>query len=261
MTEKKNNGIIAKLRGYGSFPVVVITSIVVILVLIFGLPTMRVVTSPPITEVIPASYADQPTDDGASLIVLGEYTSSTQGVAAANQNLMRACDALNGVTIGPGETFSFNSFIAGQFGNAIYGAEAGEDHDCSMCQLASTMYIASLKSGYTVTERHAHSSLVGYVPMGLDAWVHPGTADLKIVNTGTQSMSISIGVSQESITLRIIGYPVEAGRTYELISNIEELNAGTSDMIYHVDTIRQSLLNGEITNEETISTDEYPGGF
>ena len=52
-----------------------------------------------------------------------------------------------------------------------------------VCQVSTTLYNAVLRANLQVNERHNHMFTVGYVPLGTDAAVSYGYADLKFTNT------------------------------------------------------------------------------
>ena len=60
-----------------------------------------------------------------------------------------------------------------------------------ICQVSTTLYNAVLKANLEVTERHNHMFTVSYVPLGHDAAVSYGHADLVFTNTTSYPLRIN----------------------------------------------------------------------
>lgn len=131
-------------------------------------------------------------------------------------NIKLACKTLNGHIVAKGEEFSFNDKL-GNMGEAEgYKKALGFDSNGKdiqvfgggICQLSSTLYNAVLIAKLEVTERHAHSKRVHYVPKNKDATVFAGGPDLKfkntsdgdiIINASTDGYKVSVSLTQEKI--------------------------------------------------------------
>lgn len=104
-------------------------------------------------------------------------------------NIEKAAASLSGYLLKKGEVFSFN---------AVVGRAEKEDgyrktrilangrlvpgYGGGVCQVASTLYNALLRTEAEILERHPHSgyaSITAYVPPGLDAAVSYGSKDLR----------------------------------------------------------------------------------
>jgi vancomycin resistance protein YoaR len=110
--------------------------------------------------------------------------------ANRNHNIAKAASLIDGITIGPGEEFSFNRAVGERgFDQGYLPARVIADGRSEagvaggICQLSSTVYHAALLAGMSITERHPHSRPVQYTAPGLDATVAWGTLDLRWVNT------------------------------------------------------------------------------
>ena len=118
-------------------------------------------------------------------------TSSTEG---RNNNIVAAFEKINAnPVIKPGEIFSFNGLVGWRtekngfyqaieyaYGEPVMGWGGG------VCQSSTTIYIAALEAGLSITERVAHSLEVSYTTFGLDATVSMTDRrklDLKFKNT------------------------------------------------------------------------------
>lgn len=104
-------------------------------------------------------------------------------------NIRRAAEYLNGVTIGPGETLSFNQVVGPRTAERgfveapeILGDEMVPGLGGGVCQVASTLHGAAIFGGLEIISRRSHSRPTGYTPLGLDATVIYGEVDLKIRN-------------------------------------------------------------------------------
>ena len=72
-----------------------------------------------------------------------------------------------------------------------------------VCQVSTTLYNAVLRANLDVLERHNHMFTVGYVPLGMDAAVSYGYADLVFKNTTGYPLLIAADVYGNSLTFRI----------------------------------------------------------
>ena len=131
-------------------------------------------------------------------------------------NIKLACKQLNGHKVLVGEEFSFNNKL-GNMGEAEgYKKSIGFDSNGNkikmygggICQISSTLYNAVLIANLKVTERHAHSRRVYYVPKNKDATVYAGGPDFKfinnsdsdiIINASTDGYTVTVTLTQEKI--------------------------------------------------------------
>ena len=126
-------------------------------------------------------------------------------------NIQLAVNKLNGATVKPGETFSFNNYIGPRtketgyqeaiifdgHGNKTKGYGGG------ICQISSTLYNAVLASGLEVVERHEHSHEVPYIEAGKDATVSYGADDFKFKNNSNSSITIKASTSDDLLNIVI----------------------------------------------------------
>lgn len=105
-------------------------------------------------------------------------------------NIRTSMATVNGVSIAPGEVFSFNDYLGEVDGSTGYklelvikGDETVPEFGGGVCQVSSTVYRAALRTGLPIVERKPHSYAVSYyTPWGTDATVYPGVVDLKFQN-------------------------------------------------------------------------------
>lgn len=116
-------------------------------------------------------------------------------------NVRIACNAINGVVIHPGQTFSFNYFVGKRtydrgYKNApvIANGQVVEGIGGGICQVASTMFNAALYADAQIVERHQHALRNTYVPYGRDAAISWGSQDLKWKNTSKYAVKVYMRV-------------------------------------------------------------------
>ena len=141
-------------------------------------------------------------------------------------NIARASELLNGVDLGYGATFSFNTFVGERtpekgYQKAIVYAdgEVEADDGGGVCQVASTIYNAALYAEMDVTDRMEHRYLVSYVPGGLDATVYWGVQDFCFVNTTEYPIQIHASVSGGQVHISINGTD-DYGHSVRLSSSV-----------------------------------------
>ena len=127
-------------------------------------------------------------------------------------NIIRAASRIDGITIKPGQEFSFNDTV-GLCGVAqgyeraptIIDREIRPAWGGGVCQVSSTLYNAALLANLKITRRHAHSRTVRSVPPGRDATTAFGIADLCFVNTTSSPIRISARASETRLVMSILG--------------------------------------------------------
>lgn len=127
-------------------------------------------------------------------------------------NINKACEMINNKIVEPNEEFSFNETIGPM--NEAYGFKkaTGFDSDGNliqipgggMCQISSTLYNAVMLANLEVTERHAHSRRVNYVPADKDATIYYPTLDFKFLNNTDSKIKILAFTDNYSITITLI---------------------------------------------------------
>jgi vancomycin resistance protein YoaR len=127
-------------------------------------------------------------------------------------NIELATSALDGRTIAPGATFSFNDAVGER--TAAFGFEKSivlrdgmiaEGSGGGTCQVASTFHAAALLAGLDIVARAPHTRPSAYVRMGLDATVAFGSIDLKVKNPTESAVVIRARAAEGSIEVAIEG--------------------------------------------------------
>lgn len=126
-------------------------------------------------------------------------------------NIHVAASRINGVTLAPGQAFSYSLTILPRTvangygpGNVISGNTYVKGIGGGICQVSSTLNNAVLRAGIVPIERHAHSHDVGYLPAGMDATISGTALDYKFVNT--LAYPVTIGATAEGGVLTVALY-------------------------------------------------------
>jgi vancomycin resistance protein YoaR len=127
-------------------------------------------------------------------------------------NAQQASRLLNGTVVMPGQTFSFNK-KAGPYteGKGYLPVPLLNDEEIQdgvaggAVQVASTLYIAAVKSGFPVIERHNNTRPVGYLPPGYDAFVRDKDNDLRWINRTKSPVYIYSEVKGSWVRVAIFG--------------------------------------------------------
>lgn len=131
-------------------------------------------------------------------------------------NIKLACQKLDGHIVESGKEFSFNNTMGNMGAADGYKKAIGFDskgnkikmYGGGICQISSTLYNAVMIANLEITERHAHSRRVYYVPKNKDATVYSGGPDFKFKNisdtniiicTSTDGYNVSVTLKQEKI--------------------------------------------------------------
>lgn len=142
------------------------------------------------------------------------YSKSTAYVNNSNRtnNLRLACEAINGTILNPGDVFSFNDIVGertdakGYLPATIYsGGKSLEELGGGVCQVASTIYYATLHMDLEQVERAPHMFVVTYVDLGMDATIYWGSLDYKFKNTLDYPIKIQANVDNGSCNITFWG--------------------------------------------------------
>lgn len=131
-------------------------------------------------------------------------------------NVSHGSSKINGIIIGPNETFSFNNTVgditAATGFKQAYVIKSGRtvlDDGGGICQVSTTLYRAVLNSGLPVVARTPHAYRVGYYeqgfPPGLDATVYYPSVDFQFKNDTGHHILIQTTVSGLNLTVDLYG--------------------------------------------------------
>ena len=144
--------------------------------------------------------------------VLGEYTTSVSGTADRRSNVQLAAQKCSGTILLPGEVFAYNQVVgqrteaagfkkAGAYSNGETVQELGG----GVCQDSSTLYCAALYANLEIVERHNHSYVSSYVPIGMDATVSWGGPDFQFRNNTDYPIKVVASYANSKVTFQIVG--------------------------------------------------------
>lgn len=148
--------------------------------------------------------------------VMGSYTTYVSGTSVRRNNVKLAGSKCDGTILLPGEEFSYNGTVgqrtkANGFGEAgaYLNGETVQEVGGGVCQPSSTLYNAVVLANLKITERHNHTYVSGYVPLGRDATVSWGGPDFKFKNDTDYPIKVTSSYSNNRLTMQIIGTDLE----------------------------------------------------
>ncbi len=218
--------------------------------------------------------------------VLGTCTTDFSSSGAARSgNLANGSAKINGRVLMPGETLSgYECMQPFTTANGYYTAAAYENGQVvdsvggGVCQIATTLYGASLQAELEITQRQNHSMIVTYVQPSMDAAIAGTYKDIKITNNYDTPVYIEAYVSGKRLTFTIYGKETRPeNRTVEYVSETlsrtspgnptervdNSLAPGTRRQIQSAHMGIQSRLwkvvyvDGTETEREILHTDTY----
>lgn len=156
---------------------------------------------------------------------MGSWTSN---FSAANkgrtQNVKLSASRINGVTLLPGEVFSYDKTIGSrtaangyQTASVYVGNKVEDGIGGGICQTSSTLYSAVLYSNLEIVSRTSHSLPVSYMPPGQDATIAEGSIDFKFKNNSNYPIKIVCSTGAASVTCSIYGVKTP-GQSVEIIN-------------------------------------------
>lgn len=229
-----------------------------------------------------ADQAPGEADSEAQLSCLGSYKAISQDDDDDRAvNIALAADALDGMEIRPGETLSVNEALGDTSQDERYlmapivsGATLEEGRGGGICQVSTALYIAAVKANLEIVERHPHTIVVDYAPIGLDATLSYGQLDLRIRNNGDASVFVHADALGQTVDVGIYGIapaePVEIDATSKIVDRAEipaevayadpeacGLARGDSITYYTAEAYRATYRDGVMESCELMSTDRY----
>lgn len=144
--------------------------------------------------------------------VIGEYTTPHNNNKDRTENLIIACNKMNGSIVYPGEDFATHAAISPISTKNGYKAApifvSGEVKDGlggGICQVSTTLYNAVLLAELKVIERRNHSLPVTYIELGKDATMAGTQIDFVFENTTQYPVFIESLVHGGKVTIRLYG--------------------------------------------------------
>lgn len=128
-------------------------------------------------------------------------------------NIARSTSVLNGVTVYPNETFSFNNTVGARTeangykqAKIIMDGKYADGVGGGVCQVSTTLYNALLLANF-IPQATAHSLVSSYVKAGFDAMVSYGAADLTFTNDTGYPVYIQGVIKDKTVTFNVYGVP------------------------------------------------------
>ena len=219
--------------------------------------------------------------------LISSFTTKKTGNTNRTTNIALSAEAINGTTVLPGETFSFNA-ATGQRTEAkgyrpaaaIAGGETFDEIGGGVCQTSTTLFNAVVRANLTIVTRKPHAWPSDYVPKGEDATVNWPNLDFKFRNDTDWPIFIvaRCDKSNKTVTTEIYGMSLGDGATIDLESEVvytkeppsetlyvynPELEYGTEKQTvkprtgYRVETYKVYYQSGQEVGRELLHTSDY----
>ena len=195
------------------------------------------------------------------------YTYSSIG---RKHNISLAVNLISGCVLDSGESFSFNSVVGKrtkergfQEAKVIVGGSYVDGVGGGVCQVATTLYNASIRAGVRVDRCVRHSLAPNYVDLSFDAMVSEWS-DLVFTNTHDTPLFIEAIADGENLTVNFYGKKQEYDLKFESVTKEvvrHDLYDGTNGNRYRngykSEGYMLTLKSGKIIKREKIRTDYY----
>lgn len=168
--------------------------------------------------------------------LIAEYTTyfneSPYNAENRVKNVKKAAELIDGTVLEAGESFDTNQVLGDRNSEngwskapGIRNGKYSMEYGGGVCQVSSTLYNAALIANLDITERHAHSWPMGYVPVGRDATISTGGPNLIFKNSTDGAITIGVIVDdeEESVTVKIFGTMPEGYTSVKLESEETEV--------------------------------------
>ncbi len=217
--------------------------------------------------------------------LISAFKTKTTSNKNRNTNISLAAQAINGVTVLPGESFSFNQTTGQRTAEkgykpaaAIAGGETFDEIGGGVCQTSTTLFNAVARANLTITSRDPHAWPSDYVPRGEDATVNWPNLDFRFRNDSEWPIFIVSWYADRYVYVEIYGMSLGDGVTIDLESETiytkkppteplyvqnPELPFGTEKTTvkartgYTVETYRVWYRNGVEFQREKLHTSHY----
>ena len=204
-------------------------------------------------EIVQPAISDQ---DVYFQDVLGHCETPHGDNEKRNTNLRLACASLDGLVLQPGQEFSYNDTLGERTKEKGYmpapaysGTTLVDSLGGGICQVSSTLYLASVYAELTVLERVNHGFPVHYIPYGMDATVNWGFTDLKLRNDSPLPVKIHAEESDGYVRIDILGTET---RDYDI-----EMSYSVGGR--HVKTFmtKKDKTTGEVLSKDFVALSSY----
>lgn len=199
-----------------------------------------------------------------NLVMISHYQTFSGNTWAGNMNMTVAMQSMTGTVIKPGEVFSFNEKTGdsndpdnGYYaaGVIVNGAEANGIGG-GICQAATTIYNAAIRSGMTIVEREPHTWPSVYVPVGTDSAIDYGFIDMKFRNDTDHEVYLICYMDGGTLNAFIYGYKPSA---FDEIT-VSSWYTGGSSIGFGASACRNYIKNGKVVKKEDLPDSFYANG-
>jgi len=156
-------------------------------------------------------------------------TNFSSSSADRKHNIRQAVKKINGYTVKPNETFSFNNVVGRRteqngykVAKIISQGELVDGVGGGVCQVSTTLYNAVLLSGLKIEQANKHSERVSYIKGGFDAMVNYGSSDLVFRNNSANNIHIYCDCTNDKVNFNIFGESLK-GYSYKLKNEITDI--------------------------------------
>ena len=181
--------------------------------------------------------------------LISAYTTNTTNNKNRNTNIQLSAAAISGITVLPGEIFSFNAATGERTAEkgykeaaAIAGGQSRDEIGGGVCQTSSTLFNAVARADLEIIERNPHAWPSNYVEKGFDATVNWPGLDFKFKNNTGWPIFIVAGYSKQKVTVNIYGMTLGTGVKIDLESEVTRTIPKPEGVNY---VVNESLAKGE----------------
>jgi vancomycin resistance protein YoaR len=193
--------------------------------------------------------ANRSTAEAEAMHIIGpvaSYETFYGGDPNRIHNVQLVSHLIDGHTIEPGATFSFNEATGARTAEkgfreapVIINGELKTGLGGGVCQVSTTVFNAAYEAGLPIVARTNHALYISHYPQGRDATVDYPNVDLKFVNDTGHWLLLRTWVGSSSLTVAFYGTPVHR----RVVSDVSPLVAVAKPPINEVPD--PSLAAGE----------------
>ena len=196
---------------------------------------------------------------------ISSYTTNTTSNKNRNTNIRLSAEAINGKTVLPGDTFSFNETTGERTeakgykpATAISGGQTQDEIGGGVCQTSSTLFNAVARANLEIVSRSPHAWPSNYVEKGMDATVNWPGLDFKFRNNTDWPVFIVAHYENQKVTVEIYGMTLGTGVSIDLESTVTRVLEQPQGINYVINT---DLAPGEskttVTGRKGYMVDTY----
>ena len=196
---------------------------------------------------------------------ISSYTTRTTDNNNRNTNVRLSAEAINGVVVNPGETFSFNDTVGERTeakgykaASAISGGQSRDEIGGGVCQTSSTLFNAVARANMTIVTRSPHAWPSSYVEKGMDATVNWPSLDFKFRNDTDWPIYIVASYYKQKVTVEVYGHSLGDGVTIDLESVTTQTIPAPTDVKFVQNTdLKPGTNNVTVKARDGYEVDTY----